>query len=243
MAAISQIRKDMIVPASGQQSAVLSRKAGDDRQQGWSITTRPYRPEPTDALLEDLGSSSSDNCCCILPGNRILMADGSTLPVEQIQPGMAIAGMSGNTVVRDVKRTTLGYTRKAIELRGPGDDCLIMTDDHPLWVVRHGQEWWGSYNVHHVMYEMNNTVGFELDRLPIALHFDLPQQVAHVSGWLPVRPIYHHLDPSTEVFHLVTEEGFSFIAEGFPLFSHALNAQGPSAPWQGLAQRAAESIG
>jgi len=235
------IRKDVPTFVQGQQSAVLHRKAEADKQEGWSVTSRPYRPQPNENLLDDLGSSSCDGCSCVLAGNRILTADGSLVPVEAIKTGQVIATMSGASRVKDIKRTLLGYTRKAIELHGIGDERLFVTDDHPLWVNKKaagdGQmaESWGTYNLNHVLYEMNNTVGYELEKMPVPLQFDLPEQVAHSSGWLYVRPIYHHLDPATEVFHLITEEGFSFIAEGFALFSHCLNAQGPSTPWQGLA--------
>jgi hypothetical protein len=84
------------------------------------------------------------------------------------------------------------------------------------------------------MYESRHTDGSDFRELPIPLNFDLPEQVAHVSGWLHVRPIFHHLDPSTEVFHLVVDSGFSFIAEGFGVYSHCLYEQGPGAPWTGL---------
>ena len=81
-------------------------------------------------------------------------------------------------------------------------------------------ERWGTYNIPHVLLEMHNMTGFDLRELPFILQFDLPEQVAHETGWLHVRPIFHDLDPATRLHHLVVEDGFSYIAEGFPVFSH-----------------------
>lgn len=242
---MSAIRKDGIpANACGEESKVLSREQSNDDTEGWSIVARPYRHRVEDALIDNLGSES---CCCLLPGNRVWMADGSRKPIESVRAGDEVMTMSGPAKVRSLESTVLGMTRKVIELRGQGDECLVMTDDHPLWVSRRsgGQsvESWGTYNLHHVMYEMRHTEGFELDRMPVALCFDLPEQVAHASGWLHVRPIFHHLPPQTQVFHLVVESACSFVAEGFPVFSHALHSQGPSGAWMGLGEdRAVEEF-
>lgn len=226
----------------GQESRVLTRKAADDEAEGWSIVSRPYRNRPQDNLLDNLGSSSGGDSTCILAGNRVLMADGSTMPIEAIKVGDAVMTMSGPAKVMECETTRLGMARKMIELRGIGDECLMMTDDHPLWVRRTGRdgasvESWGTYNVHQTMYEMRQAEpGSAPKEIPVPLNFDLPEQVAHRTGWLHVRPIFHHVDPDTVFYHLVVDSGFSYIAEGFPLLSHCLYAQGPSAPWTGLSE-------
>jgi len=230
------IRKETTTFVNGEASTVKCRDAAKDKEDGWSITTRPYRPEPETDLLQDAGCT---NCTCLLAGNRVLMADGSRKPIEQIKAGDWVMTMSGPSAVQMAETTTLGMTRKAIELRGVGDECLLVSDDHPLWVSRPAKgagrkEWWGVYNLNHLLFEIRNTTGSDFRELPTPLNFDLPEQVAHETGWLHVRPIYHHLDPATKLYHLVVEDGFSYIAEGFPVLSHLLNAQGPTAPWQGL---------
>jgi len=64
--------------------------------------------------------------------------------------------------------------------------------------------------------------------------------VAHETGWLHVRPIFHDLDPATQLHHLVVDDdGFTYIAEGFPVFRHCRDQQGAAAPWKGLDQGAA----
>jgi hypothetical protein len=84
------------------------------------------------------------------------------------------------------------------------------------------------------MHEMHTMRGYALPEPPAPLNFDLPEQLAHVGGWLPVRPIYHHLPPHTTLYHLVVDGAFSYIAEGFACFSLSLAGEGPVAPWRGL---------
>lgn len=234
---MSAIRKDGVpVFVEGEQSQILGRDARKDDAEGWSITSRPYRNRPEDTLLDNLGSST-DNCCCFLPGNRVAMADGSTRAIETLSAGDLVMTMTGPAKVEALKTTRLGMTRKVIELRGVGDETLVMTDDHPLWVSRQTaaggrKESWGTYNLHHVMYEMRELGGSDIQDVIVPLWFDLPEQVAHASGWLHVRPIFHHLPPETEVFHLLVEGASSFVVEGFPVFSHSLRQH--TGPWTGL---------
>jgi hypothetical protein len=224
------------VYVDGQKSVVLTRSEKADAREGWSILQRPYRPADTEDLLLD---ASSDPITCLLAGNRVRMADGSLKRIESVRVAESVMTMSGPRSVERTETTTLGLTRRVIELRGLGDQALFLSSDHPLWISRaDGQrgrkEWWGTYNIHHTLVEMTHGTGLEFRELPFILRYDVPEQVAHESGWLHVRPIFHDLPASTELHHLVVEDGFSFIAEGFAVLSHCRDYQGPSAPWRGL---------
>jgi len=228
------IRRVGPVLVGDDECAVQVRPPDRDEAEGWSVVQRPYRPQPSDELLRDLGTST-----CLLAGNRVLMADGSQMPIEQVGAGDRVATMSGPAAVLRLEVTRLGMTRKVIELRGHGDECLILSDDHPLWVRRRAKdgaarESWGTYNLSHVLHEMRVMTGYALDEPPLALNFDLPEQLAHVEGWMHVRPIFHHLPPDTTLYHLVVDEAFSYIAEGFACFSQSLAGEGPTSPWRGL---------
>ena len=230
-------RRDSVV-VNGEQSCVLARSSAQDAQEGWSVVQRPYRTAPTEEMFCD---ANTGEITCLLAGNRVRMADGSTKAIELVRAGDLVMTMSGPKKVEKTEVTTLGLTRQVIELRGLGDQALFLSSDHPLWVRRADKagarmEWWGTYNIHHVMLEMHNMTGFDLRELPFILHLDLPEQVAHETGWLQVRPIFHAMAPTTQLHHLVVEDGFSFIAEGFPVFSHCRDQQGPAAPWNGLDQ-------
>ncbi|TFY97064.1 hypothetical protein [Ramlibacter humi] len=220
----------------GEQSYLLTRSSEADARDGWSIYQRPYRPGNPQDLLRD---ACTQETTCLLAGNRVGMADGSLKPIELVRAGEMVMTMSGPKRVEKTETTTLGLTRRVIELRGLGDQVLFLSSDHPLWVARKdpaGQrkEWWGTYNIHHTMAEMNQGTGLEFRELPFILHYDLPEQVAHESGWVHVRPVFHDLPASTQLHNIIVENGFSFIAEGFPVLSHVRDQQGPAAPWRGL---------
>lgn len=231
------------VYVDGQQSVVLSRPAPAAPTQTWTILQRPYQAADPQELLRD---ASSDTLTCLLAGNRIRMGDRSLKRIESIQVGDEVMTMSGAKRIERTETTTLGLTRCVIELRGLGDQVLFLSSDHPLWISRPSaaggtKEWWGTYNIHHTLVEMAHGIGLEFRELPFILRYDLPEQVAHESGWLHVRPIFHDLPASTELHHLVVEDGFSFIAEGFPVLSHCRDYQGPATPWRGLDNGAARA--
>lgn len=228
------IRKEGPIVIDGDESFILQRPAKADAKDGWSIFQRPYRPADPQDLLRDASSVT-----CLLAGNRVHMADGSFQPIETVRAGDMVMTMSGPKRVERTEITTLGRIRRLIELRGLGDQVLFMSCDHPLWVSRQGadgqrKEWWGTYNIHHTLVEMHQWKGLEFRELPFILHYDLPEQVAHESGWLHVRPVFHDVPGTTELHHLVVEGGFSYIAEGFPVLSHVRDQQGPATPWRGL---------
>ncbi|MEJ8837142.1 hypothetical protein [Ramlibacter sp. AN1133] len=236
MGAVSRIEGPVFV--NGEQSVVLRRETAKDAEEGWSVTRRPYREPISEEIFRSANSDWTPSTC-LMAGNRVLMADGSTRNIEVVQPGQTVMTMSGPRLVERTETTTLGLTRRVIEIRGLDDEALLLSSDHPLWVSRRDKEgqrkeWWGTYNIHHVLYEMHTCVGLEFRELPFILNLDLPEQVAHASGWLHVRPVFHDLPPSTELFHLVVRDGFSFIAEGFPVLSHCRDQQGPASPWAGL---------
>lgn len=233
MGSVNRIEGPVYV--NGDESYLLARSESRDAQEGWSVVQRPYRSSDSQELLKD---ANTDQLTCLLAGNRVQMADGSLKPIQDVRTGDHVMTMSGARRVEKTEQTVLGLTRRVIELRGRGDQVLFLSDDHPLWVSRaeaNGRkEWWGTYNIHHTLAEMNHGTGLEFRELPFILKLDLPEQVAHESGWLHVRPIFHDMARDTPLYHLVVEDGFSFIAEGFPVFSHVRDYQGPAAPWRGL---------
>lgn len=242
MGSISRIEGPVFV--DGEQSLVLTRQADRDKEDGWSVEQRPYRNVLGDELFRDAGTTPMT---CLLAGNRVLMADGSRKPIECVRAEDRVMTMAGPKAVEKAETTTLGLTRRVIELRGQADEALFLSSDHPLWVSRPDsaggrKEWWGTFNIHHFLFEVHNGVGLNLREQPFILHIDLPEQIAHVSGWLHARPIFHDLAPTTKLFHLIVRDGFSYIAEGFPVLSHCRDQQGPEAPWKGLDDGAALAL-
>ncbi|MDP9933602.1 hypothetical protein [Variovorax paradoxus] len=232
----------------GHEAFVGGRSAQRDAQEGWSVTARPYRPKPSDEALKALCQTTDcTQPTCFLAGNRVLMADGSRKNIEDVLVGDLLMTMSGPDRVRALERPVLGMTRKVIELHGLGDECLFMSDEHPLWVSRRAADGtvsqsWGTYNLNHLLFEMRNSIEPRLATPPIPLNIDLPEQLAHVSGWVHARPIYHHMDPSTQLYNIATEQSCGIFVEGFAAFSHCLGALLPAKPWQGLSKDLAASL-
>jgi len=229
------------------ESFVPSRNAQDDLNEGWSVTKRPYRSAPLDRTVQDDANADSyascGSCSCFVAGNRVLMADGSSKPVEDIVVGDLVMTNLGPNRIAALERPTLGMSRKIIELRGLGDQCLIISDEHPLWVSRTqdgvASQGWGTFNVNHYLYEKRNSASPELpSAVPLAI--DLPEQFAHVSGWVHARPVFHHMAPETQLYNLITENGCGIFVEGFLAFSPCRNgAVQLDAPWQALSVDAA----
>lgn len=224
------------------ESYIPSRNAQDDVNEGWSVTRRPYRSTSQgQTVQEDIIPASCnycDSCSCFLAGNRVLMADGSSKPVEDVAVGDLVMTNLGPRKVAALEQPVLGMSRKIIELRGLGDQCLIMSDEHPLWVSRTqdgvASEGWGTFNLNHYLYEKRNAVSPEMPpAVPLAI--DLPEQFAHVSGWVHARPVFHHMPPETRLYNIITEQGCGLFVEGFLAFSPC--QQGPvqlGTPWQAL---------
>ncbi|WP_245380808.1 RHS repeat-associated core domain-containing protein [Kibdelosporangium banguiense] len=80
------------------------------------------------------------SCNSFVPGTRVLMADGSTKPIEDLQPGdlvLATNPETGVTEVRPVVATIIGEGEKnLVELTvdtGTQTGTVVATDGHPFW--------------------------------------------------------------------------------------------------------------
>ncbi|WP_050370658.1 polymorphic toxin-type HINT domain-containing protein [Streptomyces acidiscabies] len=80
---------------------------------------------------------------CFLPGTRVLMADGTTKPIEQVQAGDLVHAtdpVTGESGARTVSQQIVTHDDKylsAITIRGPTGDRadITATYDHPFWNV------------------------------------------------------------------------------------------------------------
>ncbi|MDG4763440.1 polymorphic toxin-type HINT domain-containing protein [Solwaraspora sp. WMMD406] len=99
--------------------------------------------------LDDLGSCPVPNS--FVPGTLVLLADGSTKPIEQLDVGdlvLATDPETGETAVKMVVATITGDgTKDLVEItvdtdgnQGNAEGVLVATDGHPFWVPELG-EW------------------------------------------------------------------------------------------------------
>lgn len=201
----------------------------------WSIQKIPVRQQLQDALLTQLGSGG----CCVMAGSLITLADGSTQAIESFVGGEKVRTLSGLATVQALEIVQLGVTRRMIELDAGQGESLYITDDHPLWTeLPNGQQWWGTYNFNHYLYEKETGQGSFLVRDAVPLRFDLQNKHAHVLGWKQVRPTFCQLPPQTPVYHLAVDRGGSYIANGFVITSHCRDEDAAGVNWQGLQEAA-----
>jgi len=85
-----------------------------------------------------------------VPGTEVLMADGSTKPIEDVEIGdqvLATDPVTGETGPREVVATIVGQGRKdlvelTVDTDGPAGDqtgTVVATANHPFWIDNHGR--------------------------------------------------------------------------------------------------------
>lgn len=220
--------------AESEQGSILYRPPVDEAA-AWEIVREPSQRRMSHSPIVNLGSSGA-NCSCVLAGTSILMADGSTRSVETFVGGEQVRTLRGIGTVAGVDRITLGVTRRVIELINARGESLFISDEHSMW-MRLGegadeQEWWGTYNYSHYFMEKCRGEGLKTTRDAHPVRFDMPNVHATIDGWHRVQPIYHLMSPETPLFHLLVENGGSYIADGFVISSHATDADCVGARWE-----------
>lgn len=111
-------------------------------------TIRP-RGTGTDGVpistADDVASSGSMGACranSFVPGTRVLMADGSSKPIEQIDLGdevWAVDPVTGEEGPRPVTDLITGHGDKTlVEIEVDGE-TVVATDEHPIWVDSEGR--------------------------------------------------------------------------------------------------------
>lgn len=217
--------------ANFKESKILSRDLDAVLSQ-WSIKRAPLKREVSQHLIRNLGSISG---CCVMAGTLVTMADGSTKTIESFKGGEKVLTLGGTGVVTKLEIVKLGVTRRMLEL-DPGDgESLYITDDHPIWTnFGNGDEWWGTYNFNHYLFEKETGSGSHLKRDATPLRFDLQNTHAHISGWKKIRPVFCQLSPETPVYQIALDTGGSYIGNDFVIISHAQDEDGIGVQWKGI---------
>ena len=96
------------------------------------------------STAKQLRPSGCPSCPCFVPGTMVLMADGSTKPIEDVEAGEHVwaanplndreAGGASSTVVHVMKN----FTERVITVEIAGSDgpaTIEATGEHPFWVV------------------------------------------------------------------------------------------------------------
>ena len=227
----------MVTPQQAQQGAeedasLVQYRRPHDQGESWTLDRAPLRRSASRSVIVNLGCSS---CTCVMAGSQILLADGTTKAVESFTGGEKVRTLSGVATSVGLEVTQLGATRRIIELDAGDGDPLYVSDEHLMW-TRHsdGQQWWGTYNFHQYWFETQLGTGTPLEQAPKMLRWDLKNEHAHIDGWKRVRPTFCYLVPETPLYHVLVDNGGSYIANGFVITSHCTDDMVEGVNWQGI---------
>ncbi|WP_371617575.1 RHS repeat-associated core domain-containing protein [Streptomyces sp. NBC_00454] len=130
----------------GKASAQKAKKAdGDGKASKASETKKADSPKKSNGKDSDSGSSQQgETCNSFVPGTKVLMADGSSKPIEDVAIGdevVATNAESGATTAQPVVAQIIGEGQKnlveiTIDTDGSAGDAsekLTATDGHPFW--------------------------------------------------------------------------------------------------------------
>ncbi|WP_197288473.1 RHS repeat-associated core domain-containing protein [Nocardia sp. NRRL S-836] len=95
--------------------------------------------EVAEAAAEALAVPNCPTSNSFVPGTRVLMADGSSKPIEEIELGdrvLATDPKTGTSRGQDVVRTIVGDgSKNLVEITVDGqDEKIVATDGHPFWL-------------------------------------------------------------------------------------------------------------
>ncbi|MGW0954594.1 polymorphic toxin-type HINT domain-containing protein [Streptomyces sp. NPDC002545] len=104
------------------------------------------RKKAAEALKKS--KKSDPECHSFLPGTKVLLADGSTKPIQKVRLGDKVVttdAKTGKTVVREIAGTIVteddkSFADLAIKGKAGKPEALIATTTHPFWVESKG-EW------------------------------------------------------------------------------------------------------
>ncbi|MCX2183748.1 Rhs family-like protein [Streptomyces sp. SKN60] len=130
----------------GKSSAQKAKKAdGDGKASKSSEPKKADEPKKSGGKETDTGGQEKGTCNSFVPGTKVLMADGSSKAIEDVEIGdqvVATDEQSGSTQARPVVAQIIGEGRKnLVEItidtdgaKGDASEKITATDGHPIWV-------------------------------------------------------------------------------------------------------------
>ncbi|MFI6249984.1 polymorphic toxin-type HINT domain-containing protein [Streptomyces sp. NPDC051016] len=142
----AQIRKKA-KEAATRQAKKAAQKVGNRAQKAERAAAKKAEPKPRQARAKEESSGGGGTCSTseansFVPGTRVLMADGTTKPIEQVKNGdkvLATDPDTGETAVETVTAEIVGegvkhLVKVTIALGGGKTAQVTATDGHPFWV-------------------------------------------------------------------------------------------------------------
>ncbi|MFV2099170.1 polymorphic toxin-type HINT domain-containing protein, partial [Micromonospora sp. LOL_014] len=158
------------------------------------------------------GGKPADSCPLnnsFTPGTKVLMADGTTTPIEQVKPGDTVIATDPETGTTSIETVTATITGDGVKhlvtitidtdgQHGPETAEITATDGHPFWVP-------------------------ELDQWIDATHLQ-PGQWLHTSTgtWVQITAIHRRTVPRAVVYNLTISHVHTYhvVAGDMPVLVH-----------------------
>ncbi|MFE7646386.1 ricin-type beta-trefoil lectin domain protein [Streptomyces phaeoluteigriseus] len=153
-AALAAQLKKKAKEAATRQAKKAAQKTGNAVQKARKAAAKKSEPKPRQARAKEESSGGGGSCSkkeanSFVPGTRVLMADGTTKPIEQVENGdkvLATDPETGETAVETVTAEIVGEgVKHLVEVTvevGDGEKTaqVTATEGHPFWVPELG-EW------------------------------------------------------------------------------------------------------
>lgn len=192
----------------------------------------------TDTVSSDAVDSWYEACgcggCCFPADSSVLMADGRRKAIQDVRVGDSVWGATGVNTVYEIVTPILG-PRKMLQM---ADGSLRWSEEHALWTMRDGEQWWGAQNK--LEWEREVSIGI----LGGLNHSESIRQLsresetyAHEDGWKTLDVVEVPADPRTRLYYLRTDRCHTVIIDGFVVSGGVNDADFDykAMNWEGLA--------
>jgi hypothetical protein len=173
---------------------------------------------------------------CFPAGSQVLMADGTTKNIEDVQVGEMLATINGESVACVKKDVTILGFRDMVEF---DDESLMWSEEHAFWTKdADGNQWWWSFSPDQWRFEVEEGVigGLE-DNYTIRTGEGF--EFATVNGWERKTPRVTKQKYGFETpLYLPVTNGAPIIVNGY-VVGAGVNEAGydyKSLNWNGLVQ-------
>jgi RHS repeat-associated protein len=149
-AAAAQLRKKAREAAT-RQAKKAAQKTGNAVQKTQRVAAKKAEPKPRQTTAKEQSSGGAGGSCesnSFLPGTHVLMADGTTKPIEDVRNGDKVTATDPETgetavetVTAEIQGTGVKHLVKVAIATGKGDRTaeVTATEGHPFWVPELGR--------------------------------------------------------------------------------------------------------
>jgi hypothetical protein len=167
----------------------------------------------------------------------VLMADYTWKPMEDIEVGERVIGLTGVNTVDKLDRTILGSRRSVYTFP---DHSLYFSGEHNMWIRKDGQEFFGVVDLTQHIREKDATLFPELQGYTLeqeVLLIDRPVDFATITGWKRDEPILaREYGDDTKLYCLILGGDHTMITNGYVVagFAHDDDFDYAGLHWGGM---------